>query len=146
MFQMSAELSEKMIAHAQTEDPYECCGLLAGKNGIATEIYTITNLPSDDPLIQNLDLPADRTLRYFMNPEEQLAAYKKMRENGTEELAVYHSHTHSPAYPSPTDVRLARCPDMYYLIVSLEDKKNPHIRAFRIVDEKISEAEILLTR
>lgn len=134
-----------MVAHAQTEDPYECCGLLAGKNGIATEIYKITNLPSDDPSIVDLKVPADRTLRYVMDPKEQIAAFKHMRENDTELVAIYHSHTHSPAYPSETDLRLAFYPDVHYVIVSLEDKKNPHTRAFRIVDEKINEENIIRT-
>ncbi|NOY85147.1 MAG: M67 family metallopeptidase [Nitrospirae bacterium] len=145
MVQMSSDISERMMAHAQKEDPYECCGLLAGKDGIATEIYEITNLPSDDPSIVDLKVPADRTLRYVMDPKEQITAFKLMRENGTELVAIYHSHTHSPAYPSETDIRLAFYPDVHYLIVSLEDKNKPHIRAFRIIERKITEDKIVLT-
>lgn len=144
-FQTTQQVSDAMTTHAQTEDPYECCGLLAGKEGVATEIYKITNLPSDDPSIVDLKVPADRTLRYVMDPKEQIAAFKQMRENGTELVAIYHSHTHSPAYPSETDLRLAFYPDVHYVIVSLEDKKSPNTRAFRIIDEKIHEDEILLS-
>lgn len=144
-FQMDQSVSDALVAHAQAEDPFECCGLLAGKDGIATEIYTITNLPSNDPSVIDLKVPPDRTLRYVMDPKEQITAFKQMRENGTELVAIYHSHTHSAAYPSETDIRLAFYPDVHYLIVSLEDKKKPHIRAFRIVDGKITEDEIILT-
>ncbi len=146
MFQLTKEISDALISHAQEEDPYECCGLLAGKDGVATKIYRITNLPSDDPSIKDLKVPADRTLRYVMAPNEQIAAFKQMREDGTEILAIYHSHTHSPAYPSPTDVRLAFYPDVHYLIASLEDKNRPHIRAFTILDEQISETEIVYSK
>ncbi len=144
-FKMTSKVSNAISTHAQTEDPYECCGLLAGKNGIATEIYEITNLPSDDPSIVDLKVPADRTLRYVMDPKQQITAFKKMRENSTELVAIYHSHTHSPAYPSETDIRLAFYPDVHYLIVSLENKNKPQIRAFRIVNEKVSEEEVVLT-
>lgn len=144
MFYIRQAISEALIAHAHAEDPNECCGLLAGKNGIATEIYAITNLPSDDPSIKDHHLPADRTLRYVMAPKEQIMAYKRMRENGTEPVAIYHSHTHSPAYPSATDVRLAFCPDLFYLIVSLEKKGAPVLRAFSIVDGEITECTLKL--
>ncbi len=140
--QLTKEISDALIAHARAEAPNECCGLLAGTDKTATEIYKITNLPSDDPSIKNLNVPADRTLRYVMDPKEQITAFKQMREKKTALLAIYHSHTHSEAYPSATDVRLAFYPDVYYLIASLEDKNNPHIRAFTIVDENISETEI----
>jgi len=142
---MTPKIADTMIAHAQKEDPYECCGLLGGKNGIATEIYPVTNLPSDDPAVRDLKVPKDRTLRYIMAPKEQIIAFKNMRENRTELVAIYHSHTHSPAYPSATDVRLAFYPDVHYLIVSLEDKNKPHIRAFRIVKETIREEDISFT-
>lgn len=144
-FRMTSAVSDTLITHAQAENPYECCGLLAGIEGRATEIYTITNLPSDDPSIIDLKVPADRTLRYVMDPKEQITAFKLMRENGTELVAIYHSHTHSPAYPSETDIRLAFYPDVHYLIVSLEDKNKPHIRAFRIIERKITEDKIVLT-
>lgn len=130
------------MVHAKTDAPNECCGLLAGKDGIATEIYKISNLPSDDPSIIDLKVPENRELRYVMAPKEQISAFKQMRERGTELMAIYHSHTHSEAYPSATDVRLAFYPDVQYLIISLEDKNKPHMRGFRIVDENINEEDI----
>ncbi len=57
-------------------------------------------------------------------------------------LAIYHSHTHTEAYPSPTDVSLAAWPEAYYLIVSLADEANPVLRAFRIQDGQVSEEEL----
>ncbi len=141
-FRLTETIYDALIAHAQADDPNECCGLLAGKAGVATEIYRIPNLPSDDPAVADLKVPEDRRLRYVMDPKAQIAAFKAMRENGTEMVAIYHSHTHSPAYPSATDVRLAFYPDVHYLIVSLEDKNKPHVRAFRIVKETIHEEAI----
>jgi proteasome lid subunit RPN8/RPN11 len=58
---------------------------------------------------------------------------------------IYHSHTRSAAYPSQTDVNLAFYPDALYVIVSVEDPAKPDVRAFRIVDGKIDEAEIAIS-
>ncbi|TAK10142.1 MAG: M67 family peptidase [Candidatus Manganitrophaceae bacterium] len=141
MFQISNSMIDQLIAHAQAEAPNECCGLLAGKEGVVSEMYQIANLPAEDPAIADLKVPPDRRFRYVMDPKEQLRAFKEMRKGGTELLAIYHSHPHSPAYPSATDVRLAFYADVHYLIISLE-KEKPMVRAFRIIDQKITEANI----
>lgn len=141
MLQIPKTIIDEMITQAQREAPNECCGLLAGKEKLVSEIYKIGNLPSDDPAVADLKVPPDRRFRYVMDPKEQLRAFKTMRTNGTELLAIYHSHPHSPAYPSATDVRLAFYADSFYLIISLE-KEKPEIRAFRIIDQKIIEATI----
>lgn len=142
MIQMPKHIIDALIAHARADAPNECCGLLAGKGEIASEIYPIANLPSDDPAVSDLKVPADRRLRYVMDPKAQIAAFKKMRENGTEMMAIYHSHTASEAYPSATDVRLAFYTDVHYLIVSLEKADAPVLRAFRIENEVVHEETI----
>lgn len=139
MLQIPKNIIDEMITHARAEAPNECCGLLSGKENVVSEIYKIGNLPADDPAVADLKVPPDRRFRYVMDPKEQLRAFKTMRTSGTELLAIYHSHPHSPAYPSATDVRLAFYTDTYYLIISLE-KEKPEIRTFRIIDQKIIEA------
>ncbi len=62
--------------------------------------------------------------------------------------AIAHSHTHTAAIPSPTDVGLAFYPDSLYLLVSLDDNEaepasgEPGIRAWRIVDGNVSEVPL----
>lgn len=141
MLQIPKAIIGEMIAHAQAEAPDECCGLLSGKENMVSEIYRIGNLPADDPAIADLKVPPDRRLRYVMDPKEQLRAFKAMRESGTELLAIYHSHPHSPAYPSATDVRLAFYTEAHYLIISLE-KEKPEVRGFRMIDQKITEVTV----
>jgi proteasome lid subunit RPN8/RPN11 len=81
-----------------------------------------------------------------MDPQEFLNADLDSERNGSEFVAFYHSHTHSPAYPSQTDVRMALQSgylDVYYVLVSLENKAMPEIRAYRIDDEgAITEQEL----
>jgi proteasome lid subunit RPN8/RPN11 len=61
---------------------------------------------------------------------------------------IVHSHTHTPAVPSPTDVGLAFYPESLYLLVSLADDQaaaatgQPGVRAWRIVDGRVEEVPL----
>jgi proteasome lid subunit RPN8/RPN11 len=57
-----------------------------------------------------------------------------MREQGEELFGIYHSHPHSPAEPSDTDLRQAGYPEALYLIVSLNTKGVLEMRGFRLRD------------
>ncbi|MCH7483145.1 MAG: Mov34/MPN/PAD-1 family protein, partial [Chloroflexi bacterium] len=57
---------------------------------------------------------------------------------------IYHSHTHSPAYPSATDVRLATWPEASYVLVSLEKRDAPDVRSYRIVDGEVTEETVVI--
>ena len=56
-----------------------------------------------------------------------------------------HSHTHTEAYPSPTDVAQAPDPSWHYVIVSLK-RESPVLRSYRIVDEQVAEEPVELLR
>ncbi len=65
--------------------------------------------------------------------------------------AIVHSHTHSPARPSPTDIGQARSyPDALWILVSLAEAEadpatgEPGIRAWQIIDGELF--EVGLTR
>ncbi len=143
-----------MVAHARELDPYECCGLLAGRDGAVQRHYRITNTVAkdaravavfDEANVKQLKHLADSTkaeVAYFMDPKEMLAATKEMRALSLDLTAIYHSHTHSPAYPSQTDIGLAYYPDAVYVIISLEDKKRPDIRGYRIADRRVTPVTI----
>ena len=53
-----------------------------------------------------------------------------------------HSHTHTEAVPSPTDVAQAPDPGWHYAIVSLRDDRNPSLRSYRIVDGEVAEEPV----
>jgi len=74
---------------------------------------------------------AQSPVRYSLEPFEQLAVYNTLDEQGWDLGGVFHSHTHTEAYPSPTDVRLAS-EDVPYVIVSLAAEP-AEIRAFHII-------------
>ena len=77
-----------------------------------------------------------------MDPKELLRVYHEIDDRGWEIIAIYHSHTHSEAYPSATDVRLATWPEALYILISLLQRDNPPIRAFRIEGSAVTEEEV----
>ena len=133
MLRIDKKSFDEMIAHSIEEDPNECCGILSGADGTVQELYRITNT-------------AKSPYRYLMDPQEHLNADLDSERKGMEFVAFYHSHTHSPPYPSGTDVRKALQSgylDLHYVLISLENKAEPQVRAFRIDEAgNITEDEI----
>ena len=124
-------LADAMVQHALDEAPNECCGVLASKDGRVVQHYRMTNT-------------AQSPYRYSMDGKELLTTYREIEDSGWDLGVIYHSHTHSAAYPSATDVRLATWPDADYLLISLMDKDKPEMRNYSIVDEQISEAPLTI--
>ncbi len=127
MLPLGDDVRGEMIAHAREQFPRECCGMLAGVDGKPVKVVRATN-------------SEDSEFRYEVDGLELNLFLGDCEDNGRDFLAIYHSHTRSEAYPSPTDVRLAQYwPDLYYVLVSLADQDAPVVRAFRITDGEISE-------
>lgn len=121
--------ADAIVEQARREHPNEACGLLAGLHGEATEHLPMANAERSPVL-------------YRMDPGEQLRAFNRIDDAGLELVAIYHSHTRSPAYPSATDVSLAYYPEAVYLIVSLADQDAPDLRAFEIRDGRVTEVPL----
>lgn len=119
------EVYAALVEHARSDVPFEVCGLLAGEGGEFRKHYPILN--------------AARSMTYYsMDPKSMLHAMNDMDDHDWDLLAIYHSHTHTEAFPSRTDVELAVYPEAVYLIVSLQDPE-PVIRAFDIREGRITE-------
>ncbi len=129
MLTLPAASIAEMIAHAQEEAPNECCGIIAGRDGTATKLFRAKNSEASP-------------YRYSVDPKDLFRIYRECEENDWNFLVIYHSHTASEAYPSPTDVRLGFWPEAYYVLVSLQDAANPVVRAFRIIDGTVTEEEL----
>jgi [CysO sulfur-carrier protein]-S-L-cysteine hydrolase len=125
-FDLDRATHDAMIEHARSDFPFEVCGLLAAEAGRVVHRYEIPN--------------AARSMTFYnMDPKAMLHAFNDMDDRDWELAGIYHSHTHTEAFPSHTDVELAFYPEAVYLIVSLQDPDEPVIRAFDIVDGKITE-------
>jgi [CysO sulfur-carrier protein]-S-L-cysteine hydrolase len=120
---------DEMVAHAREEAPNECCGLVAASDGDAVRVYRAAN--------------AERSpVKYVVDPRDQIRIQNDIDDNGWDLGAIYHSHTRTEAYPSQTDINLARnWPDPLYLIVGVAGD-DPDVRAYRIVGGQVSEAAL----
>ena len=133
LFNLDKKYADEMIAHALAEVPNECCGILAGLNDRVIKLYRTTNT-SDSPY------------RYSIEPREMHAIYKEIQDNGWKLLGVYHSHTHTEAYPSPTDMKSIVLPGSIYFIISLSDPDQAIIRGFHIMKGKVIETQLRITK
>lgn len=128
-----------IVGHCYDGLPDEACGLLLGPldahgepTGRVTQAWPCGN--------------ADASARtYTVDPKDMLRAMRAANERGDEIVGVWHSHTHTDAYPSPTDVRQAVDPAWCYVIVSLRDQA-PVLRSYRIRDGGIAETQVAIDR
>lgn len=118
--QIPAAVAAEMIEHCRAGRPNEACGLLASRDGNVVKVFKMTNADASP-------------VRYSLDPREQLAVYRTIDSEGWDLAGVFHSHTRTEAYPSPTDVKLASEP-VPYVIVSLAQEP-PVVRAFLIQKE-----------
>ena len=132
MLEMSSAVHAEMVAHCWAGLPLEACGLLGGTGDSATACYPTANV-------------AESALVYTVDPKGFLHADRDAEARGLTILGVFHSHTHTAAYPSPTDVAQAPDPGWHYVLVSLADDA-PVVRSYRIVDGNITEEPVVLVR
>jgi len=129
MLQMPMPIYERMIGQAREGFPSEVCGILGGKGNCVSAIYPMTNTDASHE-------------HFMMDPREQFPVVKALRLQELVMLAVYHSHPATPARLSDEDIRLARTPDISYVIVSLADPSAPEVRSFRLADKKVHSEEL----
>ena len=133
MLQVPVQILNEMIAHAYDGLPNEACGLLVGR---PAEGRAVRFVPTRNT--------AESSRIYTIDGLEQMRAERDAEAEGLALIGVMHSHTHTTAYPSPTDVAQAEWldPAWHFVIVSLRDDA-PSTRSYRIVDEAITEEPIV---
>jgi [CysO sulfur-carrier protein]-S-L-cysteine hydrolase len=131
MLTIHAKLVRAILAQAQKDHPIETCGVIAGPEG--------SNLPLR--LIPMRNIAQSETFFKF-DPQEQLRVWREMETRGEEPIVIYHSHTHTQAYPSRTDVQYATEPRAHYVIVPTGDAYGEDIRSFRICGGIVTEERI----
>jgi proteasome lid subunit RPN8/RPN11 len=133
---LTAEQYRTILAHCYDELPDEACGLLAGPlDGLEPtgEVHAVHPCRN-----------ADESARtYTVDSRDLLRVSREAEASGDELVGVWHSHTHTDAYPSVTDVKQAFEPGWIYAIVSLKESE-PVLRAYRITDGETHEVDVVL--
>ena len=129
---MTREQADAIVAHSLEEAPNECCGMIAGRDGEASEVFRARN---------ELASP----FSYSVDARDLFTITETIEARGEELAAIYHSHTRSPAEPSQTDVNLAaNWPDPLYVICSIADPERPELRAWALRDRSVEEVELTI--
>lgn len=131
---LSAAAHRDILGHLYAGLPDEACGLLIGDadTGIVPRFYPTENKAASAKL-------------YSIGPMDFLDADEAADAAGLAIVGVVHSHTHTDAYPSPTDIDQAPDPSWHYVIVSLRDT-DPMVRSYRIVDGQVTEEPVVVGR
>lgn len=137
---LSASLIQAMVEQARAEYPNEACGLIVGDRPAATGGEARRFVPTRNK--------AASPFRYEIHPDDLLRLTIETDDGDEVFWGIVHSHTHSPARPSPTDIGLAFYPDALYVLVSLSQEEAdpttgaPSVRAWRIVEGGVFEVEL----
>jgi proteasome lid subunit RPN8/RPN11 len=125
-----SSIGSQVVGHAHRNAAEECCGLLAGRDGVITQAFSATNIA------------ASRATSYEIAPEELFRLMREFRGAGLTMMGIYHSHPNSKNEPSPRDVELAYFPDVPYFIISPQPNAPNPIRAFSIRGNGFTELQI----
>lgn len=120
----------RLLYHAQQSPDNEVCGLIGSKDGLPAHCYPIANIAT-----------APQRL-FAMDPAQQIAAMRSMREQGEELFAIYHSHPAGPSIPSATDLAQANYPETLYLIISLQTRGVLEMQGFLLNGDTITEVPL----
>ena len=120
--------------------PLEPLELYTRKSGdeIVGQLYTFT-----DKGDREVALRPEMTPTLARMVAAKANAMRDAEASGTELVGVWHSHTHTDAYPSDTDVRQAVDPAWVYIVVSLKHG-DPVLRAYRIREGAVAETQVVL--
>jgi [CysO sulfur-carrier protein]-S-L-cysteine hydrolase len=142
---IAPELFEQIVAHACEERETECCGMVAcerfGEEGLwrAVRVTRAVNVFAGRRDASGNDLGRKR---FEIDGKDLVKAYLEYDRDGLELGAIYHSHTHTAAKPSQTDINFARnWPGMEWLIVGLADGQ-PAVHSYLIEDGEVREVPI----
>jgi len=138
---LPGDIRDAIVAQARAEYPNEACGLIIGDRSPADGGRALRFAPTRNK--------AASPYRYEIDPADLLRLTIETDDADEVFWGIVHSHTHTPAVPSPTDVGLAFYPDALYLLVSLSDEEadattgDPSVRAWRIVGGAVFEVAIV---
>jgi proteasome lid subunit RPN8/RPN11 len=126
---LTVDVRDRMVAHCLSALPLEGCGLLLGSTGDSVVDVVGTRNAAGSAIL------------YEVDAADHLVIDRRAREQGLEVVGAFHSHTHTDAWPSPTDVAQAVDPDWHWVVISLRHFE-PVVRSFRIIDGAVEQETV----
>jgi proteasome lid subunit RPN8/RPN11 len=145
---------DAIIAQAEREFPFECCGFIIGDSeNTVEEVRPIANIQNRMHAKDPAAFPRDARTAFLMEPKEHLTVMNEVDNRKLKLRVVYHSHPDHDAYFSATD-RTQACsfdpsepdyPDTVYVVMSIQAGKFARAAAFAWNPEKKEFTETPLT-
>lgn len=127
---IAREMLDEIVSHALEDRPNECCGMVGGDGGRAVSVHRARNSEASP-------------YGFVIDSQDQFRIMSRIEEDGQEVVAIYHSHTRSPAEPSERDRNDSQWwPGVTQIIVSVADPDAPTVRAWNLDDGKVAEVEL----
>ena len=112
----------KMLAHARSTYPNECCGAMLGAVDDGTKTVKLA-------IEMENAFGGEQGSRYELRPEDLLRADREARRQGMDLIGIFHSHPDCDAYFSDTDLKNS-CPWYSFVVLSIKDGKFDHAASF----------------
>jgi len=129
-------LANRLLTLAQNTPDVEICGLISQStpphSSPQYRVYPIENIAEDTRYL------------FEMEPQQQIQAFKSIREESKTLFAVFHSHPQSAAIPSEKDLNDAAWPDALNIIISLGTQGVLDMRGYFYSKESISAVELVI--
>jgi len=128
MFIITERQYNIIMQQAQSCHPQESGGILGGRDNTILAVLPIAN--------KNL---YDRTQQFALWQDDVDRGYQFLDKYGMQYLGIYHTHPKGVPYPSDQDLSHNQ---KYLFIISLSDRYNPELRAWRCEGKQVYPEDI----
>ena len=125
-------LANKLLTLAQQAPETEICGLISQQTGRQYRVYPVDNIA------------ADKACVFEMDPQQQINAFKQIRDNQETLFAIFHSHPDSAAIPSTRDLNDAAYDDVLNIIISLSTRGVLDMRGYYYRENAAQKVDLVI--
>ena len=125
-------LANKLLTLAQQAPENEICGLVSVTESNKYQLYPVDNIADNSACV------------FEMDPQQQVAAFKNMREKNEALFAIFHSHPHSDAIPSKKDINESAYAEALNIIISLNTTGVLDMRGYFYKDKSVENVDLVI--
>lgn len=134
MIRLTPAQLDEIHAQAEAAYPYECCGLLAGRQEPDGAI-TVTRVEPSPNVLKD-EAEGGGKDRFEVDPQVRFDLMHTVRDTDEDIVGHYHSHPDHPPKPSQTDLDMAFEPELVWLITEVNNGTRIKTSAWRLDRDK----------
>lgn len=138
MLTLQPKTLEQIYAHARSEFPEECCGVILSSEDGQEFVRQCRNIQNERHQQEPHNYPRDARTAYLMHPADLVAVHKEAETQHRPIKAFYHSHPNHNAYFSEKDKadaflkewNMPAYPGAAYVVISVYGTEIRDVKAF----------------